>query len=226
MRRRTAVAWVSASVLFAVGLWGSPSEAAKDGSQCQNADAVVVIKTVTYQCAKFGKKLRWVVVQSRSGTPIATADGSTTTTTTLLENSPSNFTSDLLAAVNQERAAAGLGTMTECLALNQSALSHSRDMYARDFFGHKNPDGKEAADRIRLTGYLDKARSRWTGENIAEGFGDVASVMAAWMKSAGHRANILSPRFTHMGLGIVETRTDSKYEGFLWTQDLGSGGTC
>jgi uncharacterized protein YkwD len=44
--------------------------------------------------------------------------------------------------------------------------------------------------------------TRW-GENIAHGYGSGVSVFNAWMGSAGHRANILNPAFTNMGLGYV-----------------------
>ena len=133
---------------------------------------------------------------------------------------------DILALVNQRRAAAGLGSVIECSALNQSAQAHSQDMYARGFFSHTNPDGNAPTDRIRLTGYLNSTTSWSTGENIAKGYVDVASVMAGWMNSPGHRANILNSSFTHLGVGVVKTRPNSSFDGFIWTQNFGSGGTC
>ena len=132
----------------------------------------------------------------------------------------------MLTMVNLERKAAGLGSVSECFALNQSALAHSQDMFARDFFAHTNPDDESPSDRIRLTGYLNKSKSWRTGENIAIGFVDVDSVMAGWMNSPGHRANILSSKFIHLGLGISSLRSESIYDGFIWTQNFASGGTC
>lgn len=66
----------------------------------------------------------------------------------------------------------------------------------------------------------------WTGEDVAAGFADVAYVIIAWMKSPHHRANILNPIFTHLGVGFATLDQDSIYAGFVWTQDFGSGGIC
>lgn len=143
-------------------------------------------KKVTYRCEKVDKSLRWVVIERQS------AKQSSVSTESVI--------GEVIAAVNRERAAAGLNSVTECRALDQSALAQSRDTYTRDFFDHVNPDGKSPTDRIRATGYLNNAK-RWSmGENIAKGFSDVASVMKAWMNSPD--------------------------AGFIWTQNFGSGGTC
>ena len=215
MRRGTAVASVLISVALTVGLWVSPSAATKGGARCRDAGAVAVIKAVTFQCTTLNKKLKWVAIENESPS---------TTTTTLPVNSPSLWIVDMLRMVNLERKAAGLGSVVECPALNQSALAHSQDMYARDFFSHTNPDDESPSDRIRLTGYLNKSKSWRTGENIAIGYVDVFSVMAGWMNSPGHRANILNSKFTHLGFGIYSLGTDSIYDGYIWTQNFGSGG--
>ncbi|MEO5974963.1 MAG: CAP domain-containing protein [Ilumatobacteraceae bacterium] len=221
MRRGTAIASVFSSVILTVGLWSSVSLAAKDGGKCQDTGAVVVTDSVTYKCTKVEKKLRWVAEQSKAGSLIETA-----TTPPPPEFPFTSFIADVLTIVNKERAESGLGPLSECFTLDQSALAHSQDMNARDFFDHKNPDGKSPSDRIRMTGFYGSAKSRWTGENIAAGFKDAASVMAAWMKSPGHRANILNSKINQLGVGIASTRADSKYRGYIWTQNFGAGGTC
>src|SRR6185295_2218657 len=58
---------------------------------------------------------------------------------------------------------------------------------------------------------------RALGENIAYGYSDAASVVNAWMNSAGHRANILNPMYTEMGAGVVRTDTGLPY----YTQSFG-----
>ena len=60
------------------------------------------------------------------------------------------------------------------------------------------------------------------GENVAYGYGSVAAVMSAWMNSSGHRANILSSSFAHVGVGRADASNGTPY----WTQDFGRGGTC
>ncbi len=217
---------VFVSVTLSVGLWSSTTDAANSGGRCKNTGAVVEIKEVTYQCTKSDKSLKWVVIQRQSEIPNITVTEPAATTTTVFANQTSTWISDMIAMVNQERAVAGLKSVIECFALDQSAVSHSQDMSTRDFFDHTNPYSKTHADRIRSTGYMSNSKRRWTGENIAKGFVDVASVMVAWMESPGHRANILNPIFTHLGIGFVSTGPDSIYDGFIWTQDFGSGGTC
>ncbi len=221
MRRGTAIAIVFIVVAFTVGNWGSVSLAAKGDGKCQDEGEVVVTDSVTYKCAKFEKKLRWVAEQSKSESSLVTV-----TTPTSPVNSFASWIAEVVAIVNTVRAASGLGPVSECSTLDKSALLHSQDMNSRDFFDHTNPDGKTPSDRIRLTGFYGKAKSRWTGENIAAGFTDATSVMAAWMKSPGHRANILNSKFSQLGVGIASTRADSLYSGYIWTQNFGAGGTC
>jgi len=60
------------------------------------------------------------------------------------------------------------------------------------------------------------------GENVAYGYGSVESVMAGWMNSSGHRANILNANFTHVGLGRATAANGTLY----WTQVFGRSGRC
>lgn len=129
---------------------------------------------------------------------------------------------DVLTLVNQERANVGVGPLTLCARLNIAAQNHTNDMIAQQFFDHVNPlSGKDPGDRITDAGY------NWTayGENIAVGYSTPQSVVAGWMGSSGHRANILDPSFVHMGLGSAT----GNYMGFnskYWTQTFGAGGQC
>jgi uncharacterized protein YkwD len=95
-------------------------------------------------------------------------------------------------------------------ALRCAAQMHSRDMHERDFFDHRNPDGQEPWDRMKLAGY-DWRRA---GENIAAGSSTAEKVMSQWMSSAGHCANIMSSDFVHLGAGF-------QGDGHLWTLVLG-----
>lgn len=63
---------------------------------------------------------------------------------------------------------------------------------------------------------------RSAGENIARGQDDVDVVMAAWIASPGHYANLINSNFRHVGLGLTVDASGSKW----WVQDFGSGGTC
>ena len=69
-------------------------------------------------------------------------------------------------------------------------------MVDHQYFAHEGRDGSQPAERIRATGYLSGGGAWRIGENLAWGTGDLATpraIMAAWMHSPGHRANILQP---------------------------------
>jgi uncharacterized protein YkwD len=113
-----------------------------------------------------------------------------------------------LCLLNAERGAAGLPPLSAQLQLRAAALDHSRDMVERRFFDHVNPDGTDAHQRIASTGYRVPSGGA-SGENIAYGEGarsTPAEIVAGWMASPGHRANILRSRFDEIGIGI-EPRT-------------------
>jgi uncharacterized protein YkwD len=109
--------------------------------------------------------------------------------------------------LNHERVKRGLRPLRHSAALDESAGWQSRDMVARGYFDHSRPGGPSLSQRIRRTGYLSGARSWALGENIAWGEGSLStpqSIMRAWMKSPGHRANILRRRFKHVGIGLEQ----------------------
>jgi uncharacterized protein YkwD len=80
-------------------------------------------------------------------------------------------------------------------ALADAALAHSLDMAARNYFSHTDPAGNSVAQRAVRAGY----RWRHVGENIAAGLGEPAKVVAGWLASPGHCANIMAPDFAEMG---------------------------
>jgi uncharacterized protein YkwD len=118
----------------------------------------------------------------------------------------------VLTLVNRERAAAGCAAVTADTRLAALARAHSADMRDRAFFSHTNPDGQDPWARAAAAG-IGNLRA----ENIARGQADAASVMTAWMNSAGHRANILNCSLHSLGVGVA---TGSG--GPWWTQDFGS----
>jgi len=90
--------------------------------------------------------------------------------------------------------------------LSNAARRHSRDMVRRGYFSHTSLSGATFVDRIERSGYLRGARTWMLGENLAWGAGSrssAARIVRAWMRSPGHRANMLTARFRHVGIGIV-----------------------
>lgn len=109
---------------------------------------------------------------------------------------------------NETRRQHGLPLLTADPNLTDVSRQHSMDMLRRRFFSHHNPEGLSPLDRLP-SAYA--SRISRTGENIWTGSGYYPSdpqalarmMMNAWMSSPGHRQNILTPGFTHLGVGVV-----------------------
>lgn len=124
---------------------------------------------------------------------------------------PEELEARILELTNEERRKHGRPPLQMDDTLRGIARGHSDDMIVRNFFDHLNPDGLAPQDRIagrhrRLIGL--------TGENIwadsEDGPPDLAAVARevmygehGWMNSPPHRANILKPEYTHLGVGIT-----------------------
>ena len=112
-----------------------------------------------------------------------------------------------LCLLNAERRSHGLGRLRSDGRLAEAARRFSAQMVSERFFDHVSPSGSTLTDRVRATSYLrGRVRSWSLGENLAWGAGKRAtprSIVAAWMNSPGHRANILDKRFRHIGIGVV-----------------------
>jgi uncharacterized protein YkwD len=130
------------------------------------------------------------------------------------------------ALVNEERKKRGLSVLAWDESLHTVARKYSQDMDRRNFFSHTDPEGRCFYDRYKSTGFECKIRMGDTtclgGENISqdnlyssslyrdgETFFDwntedgiAESVVSRWMKSAGHRKNILAPYFRREGIGV------------------------
>jgi uncharacterized protein YkwD len=140
-----------------------------------------------------------------------------------LPGSPNADETEVFNIVNDERRKAGRAALQWCEGLYNCAKAHSCDMCDRGFFNHVNPEGEGPTDRARaghagsytFTPIVPNPYA-WIGENIAHGYTSAAAVMNGWMNSAGHRANILDPDYTHIGVGQCEgCRTH-------WTQTFGT----
>jgi len=121
---------------------------------------------------------------------------------------------EILRLVNLERAHAGLSLVTHNQTLEDQATQYACEMIYYDFFAHENPvTGTRLADRAEQFGYEYLV----IGENLAAGQTTAAQVLGDWMASERHRANILTPDFTELGVGV---RTGGRY-GTYWVQEFG-----
>lgn len=101
--------------------------------------------------------------------------------------------------VNQARQAAGLKPLIADAQLSQAARLKSQDMVAHNYFSHQSPTYGSPFDMMKQFGISFRS----AGENIACNQ-SVAAAQQALMNSEGHRANILNPNFTHIGIGIAD----------------------
>lgn len=124
----------------------------------------------------------------------------------------------VLAIVNDLRTVEGLAPLVVDLRLVAAAQGHSEDMADQDFSSHTGSSGSTAQDRIEAQDY---PWNRWS-ENVAAGQRTASEVVAGWMSSAGHRANILSPDVQHVGIGYA-SKSGTLY-GTYWTMNFGSTG--
>lgn len=131
--------------------------------------------------------------------------------------------SDALALVNKARTAAGCGALVVNPQLQAAAEGHARAMAQQNFFGHTGADGSKMQDRIAAQGYS----GRKLAENIAAGQPTAKEVVAGWLKSPGHKRNMLDCDFTETGLALVDQPDDQPLAGkaaayrYYWVQVFG-----
>jgi uncharacterized protein YkwD len=155
----------------------------------------------------------------KTTTPSAIAKTTTTPKpkTTTPSSSPkatataSGATARVVELVNAERIKAGCSPLTVNATLTKAAQSHSDDMAAHGTMSHTGSDGSSPGDRLTRAGYV------WSsyGENVAYGYATPEQVMAGWMSSPGHKANILNCSFKEIGVGLAQPNN-------YWTQDFGT----
>lgn len=122
-----------------------------------------------------------------------------------ISEEPALFTSRisskaLVSAMNREREARGLQPLRPNRRLSLAAGDRLEDMFELRYFAHVSPDGREPFEVIQERGYAFSE----AGENLAAGFASADAVVSAWMKSPGHRENLLSPSFEEVGVAVCD----------------------
>lgn len=120
------------------------------------------------------------------------------------------FAAQVLDLVNQERQKAGLQPVQLDEQVAAVATKKSEDMRDKNYFSHDSPTYGSPFDMLKQFGVNYNS----AGENIAAGQRTPEEVMKAWMESPGHKANILSSNFTHLGVGVAKGGSYGVY----WTQ--------
>jgi uncharacterized protein YkwD len=129
------------------------------------------------------------------------------------DGKPSEDEQAVIDATNAERQAAGLGPLTADAKLLAAARGHAANMAKQDKLDH-TLDGKTFDDRAKAAGY----RYSRLAENIAWNQPTPKEVVAGWMNSKGHKANILNTEFTQIGVAVAKNAKGEPY----WVQVFGT----
>lgn len=105
----------------------------------------------------------------------------------------------MIDSVNRERTERGLNALKFDSKLREVARFHSADMFKRGYFSHYSPEGKTVADRAEKFGVAYLV----IGENLAYA-PSLELAHSGLMNSEGHRANILSPDYNKIGIGVMD----------------------
>jgi len=155
--------------------------------------------------------MRWISLLLLAGLLVAQ-------TGTVAAAPPQN---DLLIArvmelTNLERQKVGLGPLALSPELGGAAQDYSQVLATSGCFEHTCGAVPNFAERAARSGYTG-----WTAlaENIAAGYPTAEAVVSGWMNSPGHRANMLSPNYTEIGVGVVN---DGGKLGTYWAEEFGA----
>ncbi|WBW97401.1 CAP domain-containing protein [Oceanirhabdus sp. W0125-5] len=121
-----------------------------------------------------------------------------------------NLINEVLKIVNNERQKAGVPVIKLSSEVNNVAQKKAQDMVDKNYFAHNSPTYGSPFEMLKKF----KVSYRAAGENIAKGQRSANEVMNSWMNSPGHRANILSDNYSHIGIGTAVDKNGVRY----WVQ--------
>ena len=182
----------------------------KSASTCPTTDSVksaskpTVTTTTGSTCPNVTKKPAATAKPTKK--PAATAKPTAKPTKAPANGaSQSSAASNVISQTNAERAKQGLGALTVSSELNRAAAVRAKEIVQK--FSHTRPDGSA----------WSTVSSSVRGENIAMGQQTADKVMAAWMSSSGHRANILRASFGSIGVAAYKVGNT-----MYWVQEFGA----
>ena len=125
------------------------------------------------------------------------------------------FEMEVVKLVNIERTKRGIHPLSISNKLFAAAAVRANELAQK--FSHTRPNGSSYLTAVQNVGYP----SSYVGENIASGQISPIAVMESWMNSPGHRAAILNPNYTEIGVGV---NYEDGYYGISWVQLFGRPG--
>lgn len=138
-----------------------------------------------------------ITIPTTTKQPIVTTTP-VTTSRAVSNNNTSAFKQQVVDLVNAERAKVGLSALSIMPQAEAAAQVRATEIISS--FSHTRPNGTSCFTALDEQG----AKYMASGENIAAGQATPADVMNSWMNSPGHKANILNPKFTKIGIGYAE----------------------
>lgn len=117
------------------------------------------------------------------------------------------YTSDqVIVAINEERKKVGLEPLIVNQQLMEAARLKAEDMNNKNYFSHISPiDGIKWSDFIKKSGYEYSI----AGENLANGFVDIDTMVRAWMNSPSHKENILNNTVQETGVSVLSGKLNN-----------------
>lgn len=109
-------------------------------------------------------------------------------------------TSDVIKLTNEKRQENGLPSLSYNEKLTDAAKAKGAYMLKYQFWAHVAPDGTQPWKFFLDSGY----KYKYAGENLARDFPTAQSAVDAWMASPSHRDNMLSDRYSDIGVAVVE----------------------
>lgn len=109
------------------------------------------------------------------------------------------ITKNVLELINIDRKNNNIGELISNPILNKVALSKAQDMIKKNYFAHKSPDGRSSWDFIDRSEY----HYLFVGENLAMNFSSAQTAHKALMLSETHKKNILSDKYSDIGLAVL-----------------------
>jgi len=150
-----------------------------------------------------------LVVLATACASVAATAPSRTTPPPRVETAPNAYGEEIVVRTNGERQKLGLPALARNAALMSAAQLQADQMAARNTMAHDLPGTAypSPGSRLDAVGYRMSA----SGENVAEGYPTPTAVVAGWMTSTGHRANIVSTKFSEMGAGMATAKNGRKF---------------
>ncbi len=192
-------ATIIAALLLSMPLRNGLSERTKD-----SAIANTLGMNIGWLDDKLSPIFSEAIKKSLSGAAIQPESDETVDLNFRVENAKArpDLEAQMLTLVNIERMKHGLKPVQADNELRVVARAHSQDMFARGYFSHYTPEGRDPFDRMKSAGVKYLA----AGENLA--LGQTLKIChEGLMNSPGHRANILNPSYGRLGIGILDGGT-------------------